>query len=188
MRWRSSSTGRSSTGSSASATGYPHVRAWLWVDDGSGPCPDWAVPYEVAAKSATARVAAPWGRSGDDLLMIYTGGTTGMPKGVMWRQDDLFVRLINGGSRQYPVDGGIEAVRESLTADDRATTLLPACPLMHGTGWFTTNLCLAEGGRVVLLAEPPVRPGRAARHARAREGERPRHRRRPFLPPALSMR
>ncbi len=33
---------------------------------------------------------APWGRSGDDLLLLYTGGTTGMPKGVMWRQDDLF--------------------------------------------------------------------------------------------------
>jgi acyl-CoA synthetase (AMP-forming)/AMP-acid ligase II len=130
----------------------PDVRAWLWVDDGSGPCPDWATPYETAAKSATGRVAAPWGRSGDDLLMIYTGGTTGMPKGVMWRQDDLFARLINGGSRQYPLEGGIEAVRHSLMADDRATALLPACPLMHGTGWFTTNLCLAEGGRVVLLA------------------------------------
>ena len=34
----------------------------------------------------------PWGRSGDDLLLLYTGGTTGMPKGVMWRQDDLFRR------------------------------------------------------------------------------------------------
>ena len=43
-------------------------------------------------------------------------------------------------------------MRESLIADDRATTLLPACPLMHGTGWFTTNTCLAEGGRIVLLA------------------------------------
>jgi fatty-acyl-CoA synthase len=129
----------------------PAVRVWLWVDDGSGPCPDWAVPYEEAAKSATARVAAPWGRSGDDLLMIYTGGTTGMPKGVMWRQDDLFARLITGGVRQYPVDGGIDAVRASLLATPGSTTLLPACPLMHGTGWFTTNTCLAEGGRIVLL-------------------------------------
>ncbi len=80
----------------------PDVRAWLWVDDGSGPCPDWAIPYEVAAKSATGRVTAPWGRSGDDLLMIYTGGTTGMPKGVMWRQDDLFVRLIAAGVAPVP--------------------------------------------------------------------------------------
>jgi 3-oxocholest-4-en-26-oate---CoA ligase len=136
----------------------PAVRSWIWVDDGSGPCPDWAIPYDEAAKSATARVAAPWGRSGDDLLMIYTGGTTGMPKGVMWRQDDLFVRLIAGGVRQYPVDGGIDAVRESLVANPGATTLLPACPLMHGTGWFTTNTCLAEGGRIVLLANRKYDP------------------------------
>ncbi|MCB1016614.1 MAG: acyl-CoA synthetase, partial [Acidimicrobiales bacterium] len=57
----------------------PGVRLWLWVDDGSGPCPDWAVPYETAAATPTERVQAPWGRSGDQILMLYTGGTTGMP-------------------------------------------------------------------------------------------------------------
>ena len=36
----------------------------------------------------------PWGRDGDHLLLLYTGGTTGMPKGVMWRQDDLFRSLV----------------------------------------------------------------------------------------------
>ena len=136
----------------------PAVRTWLWVDDGSGPCPDWAIAYEEAAKSATARVGAPWGRSGDDLLMIYTGGTTGMPKGVMWRQDDLFARLIAGGVRQYPVDGGLDAVRDSLAATPSSTTLLPACPLMHGTGWFTTNTCLAEGGQIALLVNRKYDP------------------------------
>src|SRR5438270_580244 len=64
----------------------PGVRLWLWVDDGSGPCPAWAVPYEDGAKQATERVVPPWGRTGDDLYMLYTGGTTGMPKGVMWRE------------------------------------------------------------------------------------------------------
>jgi fatty-acyl-CoA synthase len=129
----------------------PAVRNWLWVDDNTGPCPDWATPYDEAAKSATTRTVAPWGRSGDDLLMIYTGGTTGMPKGVMWRQDDLFARLISGGTRHYPEDGGVAAVRQSLMDDATSLNLLPACPLMHGTGWFTTNTILAEGGRVVLL-------------------------------------
>src|SRR3954469_25608015 len=61
----------------------PRVRTWLWVDDGAGPCPSWAMPYEDAAGSATSRVAPPWERSGDDLNLLYTGGTTGMPKGVM---------------------------------------------------------------------------------------------------------
>ena len=129
----------------------PAVKGWLWVDDGSGPCPDWATPYEDAAKSAIERVSAPWGRSGDDLYMLYTGGTTGMPKGVMWRQDDLFARLIDSGTRHYPVDGGTEAVRSPLEASPGGVTVLPACPLMHGTGNFPSNTVLAEGGRVCLL-------------------------------------
>ena len=129
----------------------PGVKGWLWVDDGSGPCPDWATPYEDAAKSAIERVSAPWGRSGDDLYMLYTGGTTGMPKGVMWRQDDLFARLIDSAVRHYDVDGGLEPVRASLEASPGGAILMPACPLMHGTGAFTANTVLAEGGRVCLL-------------------------------------
>ncbi|MGP0032767.1 MAG: AMP-binding protein [Acidimicrobiales bacterium] len=129
----------------------PRVKGWIWVDDGTGPCPDWATPYEDAVKSAFARTTAPWGRSGDDLLMLYTGGTTGLPKGVMWRQDDLFAVMATGGVRQYPVDGGLDAVRQAVTANRIDFALMPACPLMHGTGGFTANLALSEGGRVVLL-------------------------------------
>jgi fatty-acyl-CoA synthase len=129
----------------------PRVKGWLWVDDGSGPCPDWATPYEDAVKCAVGRIRAPWDRSGDDLYMLYTGGTTGMPKGVMWRQDDLFARLIDGGVRHYDVNGGIEGVRTALTASPGGVTILPACPLMHGTGAFTAHTVLAEGGRVCLL-------------------------------------
>ena len=129
----------------------PGVKGWLWVDDGSGPCPDWATPYDDAAKLAIGRTRAPWGRSGDDLYMLYTGGTTGMPKGVMWRQDDLFVRLIDGGVRHYDVNGGLDGVRAALAASPNPVTLMPACPLMHGTGAFTVNTTLAEGGRVCLL-------------------------------------
>ena len=129
----------------------PGVKGWLWVDDGSGPCPDWATPYEDAVKSAIARVRAPWGRSGDDLYMLYTGGTTGMPKGVMWRQDDLFALLIDGGVRHYDVNGGLEGVRAALTASPAGAVLMPACPLMHGTGAFTANTVLTEGGRICLL-------------------------------------
>ena len=129
----------------------PRVKGWLWVDDGAGPCPDWATPYDDAAKCAVGRTAAPWGRSGDDLYMLYTGGTTGMPKGVMWRQDDLFARLIDGGVRHYDVNGGLAGVRAALEASHNEITLMPACPLMHGTGGFTANTVLAEGGRVCLL-------------------------------------
>ncbi len=133
----------------------PGVRSWLWVDDGSGPCPSWAVPYEgVAAPPGAARrprTVAPWGRGPDDLHMLYTGGTTGMPKGVMWRQDDLFARLNGQGFRRYDQDAGVEGVRASLVQGGAGMTLLPACPLMHGTGGFTAMECMSEGGRVVTL-------------------------------------
>ncbi|HTU40024.1 MAG TPA: acyl-CoA synthetase [Acidimicrobiales bacterium] len=129
----------------------PKVKGWLWVDDGSGPCPEWATPYDDAAKSADGRVSAPWGRSGDDLYMLYTGGTTGMPKGVMWRQDDLFTLLLSGSSRHYDPDGGVDAVRAVLSENPGGITLMPACPLMHGTGAFTAITVLTDGGRVCLL-------------------------------------
>jgi 3-oxocholest-4-en-26-oate---CoA ligase len=129
----------------------PGVKGWLWLDDGSGPCPDWATPYDEAAKMATGRTKAPWGRSGDDLFMLYTGGTTGMPKGVMWRQDDLFARLTASGVRNYSVDGSLDDIRRTLTDNPMSVTLMPAAPLMHGTGGFTANTTLSEGGRVCLL-------------------------------------
>jgi fatty-acyl-CoA synthase len=129
----------------------PGIRGWLWVDDGSGPCPEFATPYDEVAASATARVASDWGRSGDDLFMLYTGGTTGMPKGVMWRQDDLFARLNAAGFRRYSESDGLGGITRQLADNGPGMSLLPACPLMHGTGWFTSNECLSEGGQVVLL-------------------------------------
>ena len=60
----------------------PRIHTWLWVDDDHGPCPDWATPYEDAATSAPdGPTVAPWGRSGDHLVLLYTGGTTGRAEG-----------------------------------------------------------------------------------------------------------
>jgi 3-oxocholest-4-en-26-oate---CoA ligase len=129
----------------------PNIKGWLWVDDGSGPCPEWATPYEDAAATRPGRVVPPWGRDGDDLYMLYTGGTTGMPKGVMWRQDDLvgtlaanFVTLVDG-------DGNpdLEAGRKLVTGPGGKG--LPACPLMHGTGAFTAFSTLSSAGCIVTL-------------------------------------
>ena len=129
----------------------PMVRLWLWVDDGSGPCPSWATPYEAAAEAGTpAAVSGPWGRDGDHLLLLYTGGTTGMPKGVMWRQDDLFRTLV--GSFIPAVKEGeadLRLIRDQVQGPGLVG--LPACPLMHGTGCFTQLIVLSGGGCTVTL-------------------------------------
>ena len=88
----------------------PKVKVWLWVDDDGGTCPEWATPYEEAATSGAGRVAPDWGRSGDDLDFLYTGGTTGMPKGVMWRQDDLFGVLDANNKKRLPPEQDLDAV------------------------------------------------------------------------------
>jgi fatty-acyl-CoA synthase len=145
----------------------PGVGAWLWVDDGTATCPAWAVPYDEAAETTGTtgngsghgdRVRGPWGRTPDDIYMLYTGGTTGLPKGVMWRQDDLFARLNSAGFRRYPDDGGPDDVRAELQRSGPGMTLMPACPLMHGTGGFTSLECLSEGGRVVTLTSRQFDP------------------------------
>ena len=132
----------------------PKVRGWFRVsdEDGSGAddCPEWAIPYEEAAASASARTVPPWQRDGDDLFLLYTGGTTGMPKGVMWRQDDLFSILNNSSLIRHPVDAGLDGIRSSLEGGSGSVGL-PACPLMHGTGALTALSVMNGGGAVVTL-------------------------------------
>jgi len=133
-------------------TRLPAIRLWLWVDDGSGPCPSWATPYETAAGSVESRPELPWQRDGDDLLLLYTGGTTGMPKGVMWRQDDLF-RVANRGRlpEPYDLDKGLAGITEQVRLEGGGRVALPACPLMHGTGMLVGMFTLINGGSVVVL-------------------------------------
>ncbi len=126
----------------------PKVRLWVQVDDGTHECPEWAVPYSMAAAPAPLRVAAPWDRSPDDLIFIYTGGTTGMPKGVMWRQRDLYAHA-NSGTPVDPVEQDLDHVRGR--AGKLTPALLPASPLMHGTGMTMGIAALRIGGTNVLL-------------------------------------
>ena len=128
----------------------PKVRTWLWVDDGSGPCPSWATPYEEAAATGTDDdVSGPWGRSGDHLLLLYTGGTTGMPKGVMWRQDDLFGVLDANNKKRMPPEQDLDAVAERI--DKPGPRNMPAAPLMHGTGLFNALSNLMIGGSITTI-------------------------------------
>jgi acyl-CoA synthetase (AMP-forming)/AMP-acid ligase II len=131
----------------------PHIRTWLWVDDGSGPCPTWAQPYEDAAAAspeAGGHARGPWGRSGDHLVLLYTGGTTGMPKGVMWRQDDLF-RALDAPNRNRLRSASQDLVAATARVTKPGPRNLPAAPLMHGTGLFSAIANLAIGGSVVTM-------------------------------------
>jgi fatty-acyl-CoA synthase len=85
--------------------------------------------------------------SPDDLIFVYTGGTTGAPKAVMWRSDDLSIALWQmARPTSEPPD-----VARTIEKGRAAATLLPACPLMHGTGLFMALSTLSGGGTVVLL-------------------------------------
>jgi len=130
----------------------PGVRSWLWVDDGSGACPAWATPYEDAAASGgTDPVSGSWGRSGDHLLLLYTGGTTGAPKGVMWRQDDLFGVLDLNNRRRMPPDQDLDAVADRVTKAGPRN--MPGAPLMHGTGLFNAISNLMIGGSITTAVD-----------------------------------
>ena len=128
----------------------PSVRGWLFVDDGTSECPPWATPYEAVADASVARQRSPWGRDGDQLCLLYTGGTTGLPKGVMWRQDDLVVLMPKMGPFAFGPEPDYEAMAASLSDAGQAT--LAACPLMHGTALLTSQSVLAQGGSVATLS------------------------------------
>ncbi len=127
----------------------PDVDLWLWVDDATGPCPVWAQDYETAATGADTRTVAGWGRSPEDLYLLYTGGTTGSPKGVMWRQHDLFTALNGAAAVSYEGEGDLDAVRAALQGP--GPVHLPACPLMHGTAAFSSFAAMNSGGSIVTL-------------------------------------
>ncbi|MFN3258408.1 MAG: AMP-binding protein [Ilumatobacter sp.] len=128
----------------------PRITTWLWVDDGHGTCPDWATPYETAAATGTDdNVEGSWGRSGDHLLLLYTGGTTGMPKGVMWRQDDLFGVLDANNRKRMPPEQDLDAATTRLT--QAGPRNMPSAPLMHGTGLFNAISNLMIGGSITTM-------------------------------------
>jgi fatty-acyl-CoA synthase len=130
------------------------VKRWYAVTEPGHPVPSWAVDYdEVVGRPDAGPVRPSWGRSPDDLLLLYTGGTTGMPKGVMWRQDDLFNVLGSGGNAVLGIPP-VSSVDELVARLDPGTpglVLLSACPLMHGTGQFSSLLAMNVGGAVVTL-------------------------------------
>ncbi|MGW8376086.1 acyl-CoA synthetase [Streptomyces sp. ODS28] len=107
------------------------------------------VPFADAESSGSAvRDFGP--RSGDDQLIIYTGGTTGMPKGVMWRAEDLFFSGLGGGAPTGEPVSRPEELAERAAAGGEGLVFFPTPPLMHGTSTLTTFIGLNYGQKIVL--------------------------------------
>jgi 3-oxocholest-4-en-26-oate---CoA ligase len=113
-----------------------------------------AIAYDdfLAAHAPAERIA----RSPDDLVFLYTGGTTGLPKGVMWRHSDLFTVFSQGYQAIGEVPTTLTRVAElakQMREMGVSGPCLAAAPLMHGMAWFTSMGRLMTGSTVVSLVK-----------------------------------
>ncbi|MFN8641600.1 MAG: acyl-CoA synthetase [Candidatus Binatia bacterium] len=110
-----------------------------------------AIDYEAAlAQSPATRPDLPW--SGDDLYILYTGGTTGMPKGVLWRQEDIFFGALGGTPTMGPKFASLDAIVEA--AKQGTLRACPAPPLMHGAAHWMAFMTMHQGGTVIIQSHP----------------------------------
>jgi len=127
----------------------PKVKTWVEVSQ-SGQTAPFAESFDKLADEGDG---APLNieRAGDDMLFIYTGGTTGMPKGVMWPHHDLREITLSAARRMGPVPGTLEALAEHTRTMGPGGRVLIAPPLMHGTGLLTALGAHLSGGCVITL-------------------------------------
>jgi acyl-CoA synthetase (AMP-forming)/AMP-acid ligase II len=136
----------------AAAPAAPGLRALVEIDDGSDAAPEipGAAGYEAALAAASPARDFP-ARSNDDVYMIYTGGTTGYPKGVMWRHEDIW-RTLGGGIdfiTGEPLPDEWQQSRKGL--ENGEFVKLCAAPLIHGNAQVAALAGLFAGETIVLL-------------------------------------
>ncbi|MFD4139397.1 acyl-CoA synthetase [Streptomyces sp. NPDC058572] len=112
--------------------------------------PDLDTVSFTAAESAASPDRGFTPRSADDQFIIYTGGTTGMPKGVMWRQEDLFFSGLGGGAPTGEPVSSPEELAQRVAAGGDGITFFPTPPLMHGTSTLTAFIGFNFGQRIVV--------------------------------------
>lgn len=125
--------------------GLPKLTVLIQVpDDSAHPLLDGAVWYEDALAQASPSTPPP--ASPDDLYILYTGGTTGMPKGVMWRQADALVECFGGNKTAETID--------EFVANPAGRRALIAPPFMHGAGHWVSFSTWNGSGTVVVPSIP----------------------------------
>ncbi len=137
----------------------PDVRLWIHVGD--APTPDWAVAFEDLASQPEP--AERIERHGDDLWILYTGGTTGHPKGVMWPHGNVIVlarRSFDRWGVEMPTTiDELPAAIDAIDASGATPRQLAASPLMHGTAGIGALMNMFCGGSVVTLSSRKFDPG-----------------------------
>ncbi|MFM1791279.1 MAG: hypothetical protein RLZZ526_1606 [Actinomycetota bacterium] len=125
----------------------PDLRVVIQVPDSSDePLMPGAVWYEEAlARSSADKPSA--GYSGDDLYILYTGGTTGMPKGVLWRNADAVVECFGGNKTATSMDEHVAAAPGGLRS-------LPSPPFMHGAAHWIAMRTWLSGGTIIVQSNP----------------------------------
>jgi fatty-acyl-CoA synthase len=133
----------------------PKIKLFLQVNGGDNlPLLPGAVDYDAAM--AAHQPMAPIQRSGADSLLLYTGGTTGLPKGVVWSHSGLFGALAFTGyaslglSLPETIDD-VSRIASELNSSGKSPVNMTAPPLMHGTAMFLAFSTFVLGGTVVLL-------------------------------------
>jgi fatty-acyl-CoA synthase len=130
----------------------PKVKTWIEIS-GNDPAAPFAERFDDLAVDGNGG-PLDMARSGEDQFFIYTGGTTGMPKGVMWTHNDLQTLMLRGLEQLgLPVPQSVDAFAR-LSATMRASMrMIPAPPLMHGTGLLSALRAMLAGGSVVTLTK-----------------------------------
>ena len=132
----------------------PHLKVLIQVaDDSDSALLPGAIDYEAAiAAGAASDVPLPE-VTGDDLYVLYTGGTTGMPKGVLWRQHDVYIAAMGGRTfgAEKPFGSYAEIAKAAVAADQ--VTMLQTAPFMHGAAQWSTFHMISAGSKVVLPAD-----------------------------------